>query len=66
MGILVSIIKINMKIKLIVLGVLCFMATAAMFIIGLSSSALSELRDFWYIPFPIGIVALIGAFRVGK
>ena len=55
-----------MKVFLIILAVLCFGASIAMYIIGNDSSHLSELKDFWFIPLPLGTFALIGAFRKTK
>ena len=52
-----------MKIFLIILSILCVGASIAMYIIGNDSSHLSELKDFWYVPLPLGLFALIGAFR---
>lgn len=52
-----------MKAFLIILAILCIGAAIAMYVIGNDSSNLSELKDFWYIPLPLGVFALIGAFR---
>ena len=52
-----------MKVFLIILAIVCIGAAIAMYIIGNDSSHLSELKDFWYIPLPLGLFALIGAFR---
>jgi hypothetical protein len=46
-----------------VLGLLCIAAAAAMFFIGKSSSHLSELKDFWWTPLPLGLIALLLANR---
>jgi len=52
-----------MKVFLIILAALCIGASITMYIIGNDSSHLSELKDFWFIPLPLGLFALIGAFR---
>ena len=45
------------------LGVLCIAASVAMYFIGKNSSHLSELSDFWWIPLPLGLLALFIAGR---
>lgn len=52
-----------MKPFLIILFVLCVAASIAMYVIGNNSGHLSELADFWYVPIPLGLVALLGAVR---
>lgn len=54
---------IFMKVFLIILAVLCVVAAVVMYIIGSDSSHLSELKDFWYVPLPLAVVALFGALR---
>lgn len=44
------------------LGVLCLAAAGAMYLIGDNSSHMSELKDFFWIPLPLGIILLL----VGK
>lgn len=51
------------KVLLIILAALCVIASAAMYIIGNDSSHLSELKDFWYVPLPLGLIAILGALR---
>ena len=51
------------KTLLIVLAAICFIAAGVMYYIGNNSSHLSELADFFYVPIPLGIIALIGAVR---
>ena len=46
-----------------VLGVLCIVAAIAMYMIGKDSSHLSELKDFWWIPLPLGALLLLLASR---
>ncbi len=49
----------NKKTLFGILGVLCLAASAAMYFIGKNSSHLSELKDFWWIPLPLGALALL-------
>jgi hypothetical protein len=49
----------NKKSLFYILGVLCLVASAAMYFIGKESSHLSELKDFWWIPLPLGALALL-------
>ena len=53
----------NRKKVFYILGVLCLIAAAAMYFIGKQSSHLSELQDFWWIPLPLGALALLAAGR---
>lgn len=53
----------NKKSLFYILGVLCLVASAAMYYIGKSSGHLSELKDFWWIPLPLGALALLMASR---
>jgi hypothetical protein len=53
----------NKKSLFYILGVLCLVASAAMYFIGKESSHLSELQDFWWIPLPFGALALMIANR---
>ena len=46
-----------------VLGVLCIAAAIAMYMIGKDSSRLSELKDFWWMPLPLGAILLLLASR---
>ena len=52
-----------MKVFMIILSVLCVGAAVAMYVIGNDSSRLSELKDFWYVPLPLGIFAFLGALK---
>lgn len=47
----------------ILIALLAFVAAGVMYYIGNNSSHLSELADYFYVPIPLGIVALIGAIR---
>jgi hypothetical protein len=53
----------NKKTLFFLLGVLCLAASVAMYVIGKNSSHLSELSDFWWIPLPLGLLALFVAGR---
>lgn len=53
----------NKKSLFFLLGVLCIAASVAMYVIGKNSSHLSELSDFWWIPLPLGLLALFVAGR---
>jgi hypothetical protein len=41
------------------IAAICFIAAGIMYYVGNDSSHLSELADFFYIPIPLGIIALI-------
>ena len=49
----------NKKSLFYILGVVCVIASIAMYMIGKNSSHLSELQDFWWIPLPLGAIALL-------
>ena len=49
----------NKKSLFYILGVLCIVVSIAMYMIGKNSSNLSELQDFWWIPLPLGALALL-------
>ncbi|MFM7668652.1 MAG: hypothetical protein ACKO7D_10760 [Bacteroidota bacterium] len=51
------------KILLTILSTLAFSASITMYIIGKDSSHLSELYDSFWIPLPLGVLALLGALR---
>jgi hypothetical protein len=56
-----------MNIKLAgVLSGLCFAAAVAMYFIGKDSSHLSELKDFFWVPIPLGIIALVLYYKNRK
>jgi CDP-diglyceride synthetase len=55
--------NMNKKTLFGALGVVCLAASAAMYFIGKNSSHLSELKDFWWIPLPLGALALLLANR---
>lgn len=51
------------QVLFLILGLLCVGAAIAMYIIGNDSSKLSELKDYWWVPVPLGILAFGGAFK---
>ncbi len=53
----------NKKSLFLLLGIVCLAAAVAMYMIGKNSSHLSELKDFWWIPLPLGLLALFVAGR---
>ncbi len=53
----------NNKKVLTILGALCFATAAAMYVIGSNSSHLTELKDFFWVPLPLGLLLLIIAGR---
>jgi hypothetical protein len=42
-----------------IFGILCFVGAAVMYIIGANSSAVSELKDYFWIPLPVGAFFLM-------
>lgn len=48
---------------LIALAIICVAASITMYIVGNDSSHLSELKDFWYVPLPLGLVATLVALK---
>jgi hypothetical protein len=54
------------KTLLIIVSTLAFSASIAMYIIGKDSSHLSELYDLFWIPLPLGVLALLGALKTKK
>jgi hypothetical protein len=53
----------NKKSLWTILGVLSLAASAAMYFIGKSSSHLSELKDFWWVPLPLAALSLLLATK---
>lgn len=49
---------------LTVLAILSFIAAGAMFIIGSTNGHLTELKDFFWVPLPLGLLLLIIAGRM--
>ena len=48
-----------MKGLFVALGVACFVAALAMYLVGSDSSHLSELVDFCWVPIPLGVLLLL-------
>ncbi len=48
------------KIVLVIIALICFIGATVMYVIGSDPSHLSELKDYWYLPIPLGIIALFG------
>lgn len=53
----------NKKILFAALAVICIVASIGMYVIGNSNSALTELKDFWWMPLPLGAISLLAATR---
>ena len=51
------------KKKLNWIALLSFAAAAAMYVIGSNNGHLSELVDFCWVPIPLGVIALVVAFK---
>jgi hypothetical protein len=48
------------------LGGLAFVAAAAMYYVGGNNRNLTELRDFWWTPLPLGFIGFTIAAKLGK
>jgi len=48
---------------LFALAAICIIASITMYIIGNDSSHLSELKDFWYVPLPLSLIAILLAIK---
>ncbi len=46
---------------IMILAVVCFVVAAAMFGIGSSNSRLTELKDFFWVPLPLGVALMLWA-----
>lgn len=55
-----------MKNSMLLFGILCFIAAAVMYMIGNSSSHLSELKDFFWVPLPLGVICVLVFFAKSK
>ena len=53
----------NKKVVFGILGVLCLVASIAMYMVGKNSSHLSELKDFWWMPLPLAAILLLLAAK---
>ncbi|MFN8242877.1 MAG: hypothetical protein U0X40_02380 [Ferruginibacter sp.] len=56
----------NKKSIFSLLGGLCIVASIAMYMIGSNSGHLTELKDFFWVPLPLGAILLLLASRSGK
>jgi hypothetical protein len=56
----------NRKTVFLILGVLCIVASIAMYMIGKDSSHLSELKDYWWMPLPLAAIFLLLSSRSPK
>lgn len=50
----------------LILGIVALLAAGGMYYVGSNNSRLSELEDFWYMPIPLGILAIALAFKSKK
>lgn len=53
----------NKNVIYIILGVLTLGATVAMYVIGSDSTHLSELKDYFWVPIPLGFILLALGFK---
>jgi|GEM_PF-745625 len=53
------------KIIMLLLGVIVLIASGGMYWLGNESSNLSELKDFWYMPLPLGVFLIIIGMNKG-
>ncbi len=44
-------------------GSLCVLASVGMYVIGDGSSHLSELKDFFWVPLPLGVVSILAGLK---
>jgi hypothetical protein len=51
----------NKKVVFGTIGVLALIASLVMYKVGSSSSHLSELKDFWWVPLPLAVICLLVA-----
>jgi hypothetical protein len=49
----------NKKKLFLGIGGLCVIASIGMYVVGSDSSHLSELVDFFWVPLPLGVVAIL-------
>lgn len=48
------------------LGFLSLSAAVVMYLVGSNSSHLTELKDFFWVPLPLGVILLIAGFAKKK
>ena len=51
------------KKALYVVAFLSFAASAGMYLVGSTNGHLTELLDFFWIPVPLGVIAIIATFK---
>lgn len=51
----------NKKVVFLVLGIVAIAASIVMYRMGRSSSNLSELKQFWWVPLPLAVLCLLAA-----
>lgn len=56
----------NKKTVFMILGILALAVSAIMYVVGSNSSHLTELKDFWWVPLPLGVICLFVAGSGGK
>ena len=49
----------NKKVVFGALGVLCLVASVAMYMIGNNNGHLTELKDYWWMPLPLAAILLL-------
>ncbi len=55
-----------MKNFFLILGILSVVASLTMYYVGNSNSALTELRDLFFIPLPLALISFIIVFTKSK
>ena len=56
----------NKGVLLLVLGIVVLAACGGMYSVGSKNPNLSELKDFWYMPLPLGVILIfIGMGKMG-
>lgn len=58
--------NMNKKSLYATLGAVCIIAAIAMYLVGKNSSHLSELKDFFWVPLPLGAIFLLLSSRSDK
>ena len=59
-------IAMNKKTVFTIIGILAIAASVFMYKMGNSSSHLTELKQFWWIPLPLAFICLLLAGSAGK
>jgi hypothetical protein len=45
---------------------LCFLASIIMYQVGSTNGHLTELKDFFWVPLPLGVISLLAGFKQKK